>query len=405
MVSKVLKKMEIIRGFIQIPAESRSELIGNTVLPCFTTLNGNPARLDKYGRLWSLYLKDRFLVGTRVELGKAENEYQVTSGVGERESFVSEMEQQRDVTPVHHNSESEATAYYRVLEGDCLKYLNDGSISNIHLTFLDPPYRQGKDYRFFDDNQPAWKYWSWLKKISQKVYDATADDGAIYFMQREKNVVQVLEVLRKTGWKFQNLIVWKKKTSAVPCGSRFSKQYQIIAYATKGDKPRIFNKLRIDLPSLPEHKYERENGVYLTDVWDDIRELTSGYFAGDEALRDSKGNRIHAQQSPVALLLRIILSSTLPGDTVLDALAGTGTTLVVAYQLGRNSIGMEIDPDYVEIIKKRLNLIRPSDNVSKYYSYYRFTPNLKEIWPLKGAITEQTIFQGHYFTKPKENEI
>ena len=77
----------------------------------------------------------------------------------------------------------------------------------------------------------------------------------------------------------------------------------------------------MDLPPLPEHKYERENGVYLTDVWGDIRELTSGYFAGDEAIRDSKGSRVHTQQSPVALLLRIILSSTLPGDTVLDPLA------------------------------------------------------------------------------------
>jgi len=386
MVSKVLKKMEILRGFIQIPVENRFELIGNIPLPCFTTLNGNPARLDKYGRLWSSYLKNRFSSGTRVELGKIENGYHITSSVGKQESFVSEM-QQKDVTPVRYNPET--NVHCRVLEGDCLKYLNDGSINDIHLTFLDPPYRQGKDYRFFDDNQPAWKYWSWLKEILHNVYHATVAGGAIYFMQREKNTRQVLEVLRKTGWKFQNLIIWKKKTSAVPCNSRFSKQYQIIAYATKGDKPRVFNKLRIDLPPLPEHKYERENGVYLTDVWDDVRELTSGYFAGDEAIRDSKGNRVHTQQSPVALLLRIILSSTLQGDTVLDPLAGIGATLVVAYQLRRNSIGIEIDPDYVKIIKKRLKSLRPADDVSKFYDYYRFTSNLKEIWPLKSAVTEQ----------------
>jgi DNA modification methylase len=208
-------------------------------------------------------------------------------------------------------------------------------------------------------------------------------------MQREKNTEQVLRVLRKTGWKFQNLIIWKKKTSAVPINSSFSKQYQIIAYAVKGEKPRIFNKLRIDLPPLPWHKYEHENGVFLTDVWDDIRELTSGYFAGDEAIRDSQGNRIHVQQSPVALLLRMILSSTQPDDTVLDPLAGTGTTLVVARQLGRNSVGVEIDPANVEIIKKRLTSLRPADTVSKYYEYYRFTPNLRNIWPLKRVVTEQ----------------
>jgi len=389
MISKVLKKMEVLRGFIHIPTRSKSELIGNTPLPCSTMLNGNPARLDKYGRIWSSYLKNRFSIGTEVELSKTDNGYKVTPSASKQEFGVSEMEQQEDNMLVRPNLESETEVSYRVLEGDCLKYLNEGSINNIHLTFLDPPYRQGKDYRFFDDNQPAEKYWSWLKEILHKVYDATVDGGAIYFMQREKNAVPVLEVLRKTGWKFQNLIIWKKKTSAVPCNSRFSKQYQIIAYAIKGDKPRVFNKLRIDLPPLPEHKYERENGVYLTDVWDDIRELTSGYFAGDEALRDSKGSRVHKQQSPVELLLRIILSSTLPGDTVLDPLAGTGTTSVVAYQLERNSIGMEIDPEHVKIIKKRLESLRPSDDVSKYYDYYRFTPNLREIWQLNDVIIEQ----------------
>jgi len=388
MVNKVLRKMEVLRGFIQIPAKSRSELIGNISLPCFTTLNGNPARLDKYGRLWSPYLKDRFSIGTKVKLSKTENGYQVTADVSKQEPIVSEAKKQEDIILVNRNSESRSV-FCRVLEGDCLKYLNERFVNNIHLTFFDPPYRQGKDYRFFDDNQPAWKYWNWLKEILHRVYDATVDGGAIYFMQREKNAEQVLKVLRETGWKFQNLIIWKKKTSAVPCAYRFSKQYQIIVFATKGDKPRVFNKLRIDLPPLPEHKYERKNGVYLTDVWDDIRELTSGYFAGDEALRDSEGKRIHTQQSPVALLLRIILSSTLPGDTVLDPLAGTGPTLVVAHQLGRNSIGIEIDPEYVKVIKKRLESLRPSDNISKYYDYYRFTPNLKDIWQLKGVVIKQ----------------
>jgi len=388
MVSKVLQRMEVLRGFIQIPTESLPELIGNSNLPCLTTLNDNLARLDKYGRLWSPFIKNRFTVGTKVELSKTENGFQVTSNETPQ-SFSTHTEQPKEATTHGSISESKTDIFSRVLEGDCLEYLDERFINNIHLTFLDPPYRQGKDYRFFDDTQPAWKYWGWLKEILHKVYNATVEGGAIYFMQREKNSEQVLRVLRKTGWRFQNLIVWKKKTSAVPVHSGFSKQYQIIAYASKGDRPRVFNKLRINPPPLPEHKYEHENGVFLTDVWDDIRELTSGYFAGDEAIRDMQGNRVHVQQSPVALLLRIILSSTLPGDTVLDPLAGTGTTLVVTHQLGRNSIGIEIDPNYIEIINKRLTFPRSADSVSKYYDYYRFTPNLKEIWQLKRVTTEQ----------------
>lgn len=279
--------------------------------------------------------------------------------------------------------------FWKVFGGDCLEYLSGDFIEgDIHLTFLDPPYRQGKEYRFFDDKQPAVKYWGWLKEILHRIYNLTADGGAVYFMQREKNTEEVLKVLRETAWTFQNLIIWKKKTSAVPGRFRFGKQYQIIVFATKGNKPRVFNRLRVDLPLLPEHKYRRKNGVYLTDVWDDIRELTSGYFAGDEAIRDKQGNRAHTQQSPVMLLLRIILSSTMPGDSVLDPLAGTGTALVAANQLGRNSIGIEIDPEYVKIIKKRLKALSPSDNISREYEYYRYTTNLKDIWQ-KSKVVEQ----------------
>ncbi len=280
---------------------------------------------------------------------------------------------------------------YEILNEDCFQWLSKYFKRDILLTFIDPPFRQGKDYRFFDDNQPEEKYWDWLRDVLLKVYGITVRGGAVYFMQREKNTESVLRILREAGWVFQNLIVWKKKTSAVPSGFRYSKQYQIIAFATKGEKPRVFNRLRVDLPTPPEYKYKRNNGVYLTDVWDDIRELTSGYFAGDEAIKDSKSNRIHTQQSPIALLLRIILTSTLPGDVVLDPFAGTGTTAVVAYQLKRNSINIEIDPEYVKIINERLNRLRSADNISKFYRYYKYTQGLKEIWPAEQApiITEQ----------------
>lgn len=132
--------------------------------------------------------------------------------------------------------------------------------------------------------------------------------------------------------------------------------------------------------------------MYVTDVWDDIRELTSGYFAGDEAIRKSNGERFHKQQTPIALLLRIILSSSKPGDIILDPFAGTGTTLVVANQLGRKSIGIEIDPANVECIKNRIKNIRPADNIEKYYKNYIYTENLNEIWNINSE-SPATIFK------------
>ncbi|MEW6410599.1 MAG: site-specific DNA-methyltransferase [Nitrospirota bacterium] len=282
------------------------------------------------------------------------------------------------------------TVWYKILQKDCLEWLRESTESDIHLTFVDPPFNQGKEYRYFNDTQPEEQYWNWLKDVLSQIYKITVEGGAVYFMQREKNTEQVLRILREAGWIFQNLIIWKKKTSAIPSEFRFSKQYQIIVFATRGEKPRVFNKLRIDLPIPPEYKHERVNGVYLPDVWDDIRELTSGYFAGDEAIRDTKGSRVHTQQSPVALLLRIILASTLPGDTVLDPFAGTGTTLVVAHQIERNSIGIEIDPEYIKIIENRLKYPRTADNVLQYYKHYRYTPDLEKIWPgNKPIIAEQ----------------
>ncbi len=284
-----------------------------------------------------------------------------------------------------------------VLCGDCSSLL-DGVVFEqqaVDLTFLDPPFNQDKRYNEWNDNLPQGEYWGWMRDICAKIYDRTSDGGAIYFMQREKNSEFVLRCLRESGWTFQNLIVWKKKTSAVPGMRRFGKHYQIIAFATKGKRPRVFHRLRINPPLPPGYKYERENGVFVTDVWDDIRELTSGYFAGDEALRDSSGNRSHKQQSPIQLLLRLILSSTNPGDLVLDAFAGTGTTLVVAEQLNRVSIGIEIDKINIELIEKRIAEKRKADCILSLFKDYECTPNLKAIWGTDGPDNKFISSYGH----------
>jgi site-specific DNA-methyltransferase (adenine-specific) len=267
----------------------------------------------------------------------------------------------------------------QIISGDCTEALQSLS-KTVDLTFLDPPFNQNKHYNQHDDNLPEEKYWQWMKAICERIYDATSDGGALYFMQREKNTGHVLHILKEAGWTYQNLIIWKKMTSAVPSNIRFGKHFQTIVFATKGNRPRIFNKLRID-PPLPEnYKHKRKNGMFVTDVWDDIRELTSGYFAGDEAIRTEDGNRLHKQQAPIALLLRIILSSSKIGDVVLDPFAGTGTTCVVATQLNRSPIGIEIDPTNVACIQDRLDKTYPADSISRFYNDYIYTENLEKIW-------------------------
>ena len=268
---------------------------------------------------------------------------------------------------------------HQIINEDCRKGLTS-LITDVDLTFLDPPFNQQKIYLSCKDDLPESEYWEMMRDICSQVYNLSSDGAAVYFMQREKNSENVLRILRETGWTFQNLIIWKKMTSAVPGQMRFGKSFQVIVFATKGKCPRVFNRLRIDPPLLKHHKYERENGIFVTDIWDDIRELTSGYFAGDEAIRNKTGERLHKQQSPIALLLRIILSSSNAGDFILDPFAGTGTTAVVAKQLNRNSVNIEIDSLNAKCIEDRLSEMRESDDIDKFYKDYTCTEGLQKIW-------------------------
>ncbi|MEJ2249224.1 MAG: site-specific DNA-methyltransferase [Candidatus Lokiarchaeota archaeon] len=303
---------------------------------------------------------------------------------------------------------------HKIIQGDCVEELENlkkkDYFKGIDLTFLDPPFNQDKEYNHHDDNMPEEDYWAWMKVVSQKIFNLTSEGGAIYFMQREKNTEFVLKTLRETGWKFQNLIAWNKLTSAIPSKYRFSKKYQIIAYFTKGKRPKTFNRLRYEPPLLAMHTYERKTGIYVTDIWDNVRELTSGYFAGDEAIRikdgkvfSEEGERFHKQQSPIELLTRIILSSSQVGDFVLDPFAGSGVTAIVSKQLNRNSISIELDPQNVEVIRKRLELMRDSDKIEKFYSDYIYTENLDKIW--YGKDSSPKIKENYKYKKIPKSQL
>src|SRR3989304_3460915 len=101
MITKALKKKEVELGFIQIPAKNRAELVGEQEVPFCTKLNDSPARVDKYGRLWSEYLKNKFLVNTEVTLNRTESGFQVTSNGQEEEVIAApESMQPTEAEPV-----------------------------------------------------------------------------------------------------------------------------------------------------------------------------------------------------------------------------------------------------------------------------------------------------------------
>jgi DNA modification methylase len=269
-----------------------------------------------------------------------------------------------------------------VIQGDCIDILPTLE-REVALTFFDPPFNQGKDYVWFSDNKSDVGYWQWVRKVCKLIRSITLEGGAIFFMQREKNLHRVIEVLHAAGWNCRNVIIWKKFQPPAPLGSNFGLQYQVIVYAIKGDSPRVFNTLRMDYPLLAHQKYERPKGLIVNNVWDDIRELSAGFLSGSEAFRDEKGERVHLQQSPIHLLLRIILSSTNIDDLVLDPTCGSGTTLITAKQLRRRYVGIEIDPNHVVLSESRLDSMREEDDIKQFYNYYRFTEDLEQIWGWK----------------------
>ncbi|MCL4511876.1 MAG: hypothetical protein M1470_12515 [Bacteroidetes bacterium] len=114
---------------------------------------------------------------------------------------------------------------------------------------------------------------------------------------------------------------------------------------------------------------------------------------GGEAIRDKNNERFHKQQSPIALLLRIVLSSSKPGDTIFDPFAGTGTTLVVANQLQRRSVGIEIDPENIECIQQRLTSLRDADDSERFRKDYICTEDINRIW---GSVLDNDRDEGEW---------
>ena len=95
---------------------------------------------------------------------------------------------------------------------------------------------------------------------------------------------------------------------------------------------------------------------------DDLQMRSDWLFpicSGPERLKDDGGRKAHPTQKPEALLHRVLLASTKPGDLVLDPFFGTGTTGAVARRLGRRLIGIERDADYAEAAEERIARVRP----------------------------------------------
>ncbi|MCW4045878.1 MAG: site-specific DNA-methyltransferase [Candidatus Bathyarchaeota archaeon] len=100
MVVKTLKKMEVSLGFIHIPVQHRAELIGDSAVPFETKLNGVAAKVDKFGRLWSDYLKNRFTVNTQIIISKNNGGFQILANERKNYNFEPETKSPNAFVPL-----------------------------------------------------------------------------------------------------------------------------------------------------------------------------------------------------------------------------------------------------------------------------------------------------------------
>ncbi|MDE2515034.1 MAG: site-specific DNA-methyltransferase [Rhodospirillales bacterium] len=233
--------------------------------------------------------------------------------------------------------------------GDSLRLLRMLPTASVHCVFADPPYNlQLKgELRRPDDSLVDGVDEEWDRFTDFAAYDAFTrawlgecrrilrKDGTLWVIGAYHNIFRIGAILQDLGFWVLNDVIWRK-ANPMPNfrGRRFTNAHETLIWAARGQDSR--------------HRF---NYQAMKSLNDDIQ-MRSDWFiplcTGAERLRNPHGLKLHPTQKPEALLHRVLLASTAPGDIVLDPFLGTGTTAVVAKRLHRHFIGIERHPAYAE---------------------------------------------------------
>jgi modification methylase len=232
---------------------------------------------------------------------------------------------------------------------------------SVDLVFADPPYNlqlQG-DLKRPDDSHVAAVDADWDKFSSFAAYDAFTrawlmacrrlmkPTATLWAIGSYHNIFRVGTILQDLGFWILNDVVWRK-ANPMPNfrGRRFTNAHETLIWAARDPhtKGYTFNY---------EALKAGNDDVQMRSDW------TIALCTGEERLRHGNGKKLHPTQKPEALLARVILAASRPGDLVLDPFCGTGTTAAVAKRLGRRSIGIEREASYVRAAAARLAAVEP----------------------------------------------
>ena len=244
-----------------------------------------------------------------------------------------------------------------IIHGDCLDILSDMASNSVDLIFADPPYNIGKKFKDFRDSWSSiYEYTDWCYKWLKHCIRILKPTGSMYVMTSTQSM-PYLDIWLRKRINILSRIVWHYDSSGVQAKSYFGSLYEPILYCVKDNKNYTFNVSEIaveartgavrklidyrkKIPTLYNTKKVPGNAWYIPRVRYRMPEYED-----------------HPSQKPEALLERIIKASSNIGDVVLDPFSGTFTTSAVAQRLGRISIGIELQLDFVKIGIRRLGIV------------------------------------------------
>lgn len=244
---------------------------------------------------------------------------------------------------------------WELLQGDSAKLLKTISTETIDLTVTSPPYDNLRDYKGYDFD---------FKAIAKELYRVTKLGGVVVWVVGDATIKgsetgtsfrQALYFKDKVGFNLHDTMIWEK-TGRLPTQDRYYNIFEYMFVFSKG-KPSTMNFI-CDHKTVSGGRRQKKDKV----INKGKHEQGEGYFVRNKYARRPNIWKIHIGHNttnhpaifPEQLAHDHIITWSRPGDIVLDPFAGSGTTLWVAEHFGRDSIGIEISPEYCELIKKRM---------------------------------------------------
>lgn len=262
----------------------------------------------------------------------------------------------------------------RLAKGDSFRLIERVPDNSVQLTVSSPPYNIGKAYEKKTDLD---KYLNQFRELIRHLHRVTSNQGSVCwqvgnFIDNGSLVpldIPFFYLFHEAGFQLKNRIIWHFR-HGLHAKSRFSGRYETILWFSKGANP-VFNLDEVRIPALYPGKRAfkgprkglptgHPGGKNPSDFWPDV--LLEDWESSIWDLPNVKANHpektSHPCQFPVELVERCILALSAPSDLVLDPFLGVGSTAIAAHRHQRRFLGFELNPDYLEAAKKRLELAK-----------------------------------------------